>query len=148
MPHDRLIKNVRLVRPGRPEAEAVDIAISGGRFAAIAPGIEASEANVVDDGRGLLAFPGLVDAHMHVGIYQELSKDAATESRAAAMGGVTSSINYMRTGQYYLNQVAAPTASSSPRCSQRSDGNFHVDYAYHLAPISSEPHRRVGDAVR
>ena len=41
---------------------------------------------------------------MHTGIYSPLAEDAVSESRAAAQGGVTSSLNYFRTGQYYLNQ--------------------------------------------
>lgn len=40
---------------------------------------------------------------MHIGIYQPLERDALAETKAAAMGGVTSSLNYIRTGQYYLN---------------------------------------------
>ena len=53
---------------------------------------------------GKLAFPGVVDAHQHWGIYNPLAEDADTESRAAAQGGVTTGITYMRTGQYYLNK--------------------------------------------
>ena len=41
---------------------------------------------------------------MHSGIYSPLDEDAVSESKAAAMGGVTSSLNYFRTGQYYLNK--------------------------------------------
>jgi len=36
--------------------------------------------------KGLLAFPGVVDAHMHTGIYAPLAEDAVSESRAAAPG--------------------------------------------------------------
>ena len=39
------------------------------------------------DGKGRLAFPGLVDPHMHTGIYSPLAEDAVSESRAAAQGG-------------------------------------------------------------
>ncbi|MEM7049250.1 MAG: dihydroorotase family protein [Acidobacteriota bacterium] len=135
--HDLLIKNVRLVRPGVDDPLATDIAVSDGRFSAIAPELAVEDARRVIDGGGQLAFPGLVDAHMHVGIYQELSADARSESRAAAMGGVTSSLNYMRTGQYYLNR-GGPYREFFPEVLERSDGNFHVDYAYHLAPMSGQ----------
>ncbi len=63
----------------------------------------AAAADVVD-GKGLIAFPGVVDAHMHIGIYRNLAEDAPTESKCAAMGGVTTSLTYFRTGQYYLNK--------------------------------------------
>ncbi len=95
---DLLIKNVRLVRPNAAMVEQGDIAISGGRFVKIAPEIAADGAKAVFDGKGQLAFPGLVDPHMHTGIYSPLADDALSESRAAAQGGVTSSLNYMRTG--------------------------------------------------
>ena len=34
------------------------------------------------DGKEMLAFPGLVDAHMHTEIYSHLSQDAITKSKA------------------------------------------------------------------
>lgn len=136
MTFDLLVSNVRLVRPGQDEPELTSIAIKDGLFAAIAPDLDAASAREVVDGRGLLAFPGLVDAHMHVGIYRELSADARSESKAAAMGGVTTSLNYMRTGQYYLNR-GGPYRDFFPEVLRRSDGNFWVDYAYHLAPMSN-----------
>jgi allantoinase len=132
--YDLLVKDVRVVRPGREEVEALDVAVSGGRFAALAPWIDAAEAATVVDGRGRLAFPGLVDAHQHWGIYNELSQDAHSESRAAAQGGVTTGITYMRTGQYYLNR-SGPYETFFPEVLQRADGHAYVDYAFHLAPM-------------
>ncbi len=102
--YDLLVKNVRVVRPNKSQVQKLDIAIAGGKFARIARAIAPGEARKVVDGRNRLAFPGLVDAHMHTGIYSPLAEDALTESRAAAQGGVTSSLNYIRSGQYYLNK--------------------------------------------
>ncbi len=133
--YDLLIKNVRLVRPGADDVPMMDIAISEGRITTVAPAIDAASAAGVFDGKGLLAFPGLVDAHMHIGIYQPLEQDAVTESKAAAMGGVTTSLNYIRTGQYYLNMGGSHT-EFFPEVLRRSQGNFWVDYAYHVAPIT------------
>jgi len=134
--YDTLIKNVRMVRPHREQVESTDIAIREGRFSRVAPRLPAEEAQEVIDGGGLLAFPGLVDSHMHAGIYNELEADATSESRAAATGGVTTSINYMRTGKYYLNK-GGPYTEFFDEVLKRSDGRFHVDYAYHLAPMTS-----------
>ncbi len=133
--HDLLIKNARIVRPRQNEIETRDIGITAGKFAHIAPAIAASEAREVFDARGLLAFPGLVDAHMHVGIYQPLADDAITESKAAAMGGVTSALTYFRTGEYYLNK-GGPYRDFYPEVLDISQGRYWVDYAYHLAPIN------------
>tara|TARA_R110002049_G_scaffold115854_14_gene268107 strand:+ start:18560 stop:20005 length:1446 start_codon:yes stop_codon:yes gene_type:complete len=131
-----LIKNAMLARPGQAELEASDIGMKDGKFSVLAPDINPDQADVVVDASGLIAFPGLVDAHMHTGIYAPLDEDARTESRAAAMGGVTTSINYIRTGKYYLNKGGS-YLDFFPEVLELSDGNFHVDYAYHLAPMDA-----------
>jgi len=133
-PLDLVIKNVRVVRPHGPEVEPLDLGVQGGRFARIAPAIPAAEAREVYDARELLGFPGVVDAHTHVGIYAPLAEDAITESQAAAAGGVTTMLTYFRTGQYYLNR-GGPYAEVLPEVLRLSDGRYFVDYAYHLAPI-------------
>ncbi len=132
--YDLLVKNVRLARPNKAALQRADVAIADGKFARIGREIDAAEARKVVDGKGLLAFPGLVDPHMHTGIYSPLAEDAVSESRAAAQGGVTSSLNYFRTGQYYLNK-GGPYAGFFPEVLAISHGRFHVDYAYHLAPM-------------
>lgn len=132
--YDLIIRDVRIVRPGRDRAEPGDIGIAGEKIAATGPGLTAQSSGKVIDGRGLLAFPGLVDAHMHTGIYAPLAEDAWSESRAAAQGGVTTSLNYMRSGQYYLNK-GGPYAELFPEILKQSAGRFHVDYGYHLAPM-------------
>ncbi len=133
---DLLIKNVRVVRPHGNAVHEADIAIAGGKVAKVAPGLDAVRAKDVYDGRGRLAFPGVVDAHMHSGIYSPLAEDAVSESRAAAMGGVTSSLNYFRTGQYYLNK-GGPYRKFFPEVLKLSKGRFHVDYGFHLAPMDA-----------
>ncbi len=132
--YDLLIKNVRIVRPHAAAVESGDIAVSNGKIVSAGPQVQAERAKRVVDGKGRLAFPGLVDAHMHTGIYSPLAEDALTESRAAAQGGVTSSLNYMRTGQYYLNK-GGPYEQFFPEVLDTSAGRFYVDYAYHLAPV-------------
>jgi allantoinase len=132
--YDLLIKNVRVVRPQGHVVHEADIAIAGERIARIAPGIDVAQAKEAYDGRGRLAFPGVVDSHMHAGIYAPLAEDAISESRAAATGGVTSSLNYFRTGQYYLNK-GGPYRKFFPEVLKIAKDRFHVDYGFHLAPM-------------
>src|SRR5262249_26809038 len=87
---DLVIKNARVVRPNTTSVDALDIAVKDGRVARLAPDVPAEQAAQVFDARNLLAFPGCVDAHMHIGIYAPLAEDAVSESKAAAAGGVTS----------------------------------------------------------
>ncbi|HWC78728.1 MAG TPA: dihydroorotase family protein [Pseudonocardiaceae bacterium] len=134
--YDLVIKNVRVVRPGADGATDADIAVRDGRIARVAPDIPAGEADRVHDGGGLLAFPGVVDAHQHWGIYNPLAEDTGSESRACAQGGVTTSLTYMRTGQYYLNRGGS-YAEVFPEVLAASAGKSFVDYAFHLAPMQS-----------
>ena len=143
MPYDLLIRNVRVVRAS--SVEDADIAITGEKFAKV--GRNLGEAKSVYDGKGWLAFPGVVDAHMHTGIYSPLEEDAVTESRAAAQGGVTSSLNYFRTGQYYLNR-GGPWRDFLPEVLKTSAGRFHVDYGFHLAPMDSTHIREIPEVVQ
>lgn len=125
-----------MVRPNESGTVAADIGISDGKIVAVARGLDPGDAVEVVDAGGKLAFPGGVDAHFHMGIYNPLEEDARTESEAAAVGGVTTAINYMRTGQYYLNRGGS-YAEFFPEVLERTAGRSYVDYAYHLAPIQS-----------
>ncbi|MEZ5499696.1 MAG: dihydroorotase family protein [Steroidobacteraceae bacterium] len=132
--YDLLIRNARVVRPNRTSVQRVDIAVSDGKIAKMGKGIPARSARDSMDALDQLVFPGLVDPHMHCGIYSPLAEDALSESRAAAQGGVTSSLNYMRTGGYYM-QRGGPYAEVYPEVLDISRDRFYVDYAYHLAPL-------------
>ena len=132
---DLVIKNVRVVRPTATGILLADLGVRDGRIARVEPGIPPSAARQVYDGQGRLAFPGVVDAHTHVGIYGPLAEDAVSESRAAVSGGVTTMLTYFRTGQYYLNR-GGRYADVFPDVLKLSEGRYHCDYGYHLAPIA------------
>jgi allantoinase len=133
--YERVIRGSRVVNPDRPEPEQLDIAIRDGRIEAVGAALGAAESNF--DASGLLAFPGAVDPHQHWGIYNPLDIDTAIESRAAAQGGVTTGITYMRTGQYYLNK-SGPYAEIFPEVLSLAGGRAHIDYAFHLAPMMNQ----------
>ena len=84
---DKIIKNVRVVRPNRQGVDLLDLGIKDGKFIQLAPAIDSEQADEVFDAKNLLGFPGLVDSHMHVGIYDPVAQDAISEIKAAAMGG-------------------------------------------------------------
>ncbi|MBK1787057.1 dihydroorotase [Prauserella cavernicola] len=135
-----LVTDVRVVRPDDPDnakPELTDIAVNEGKIVRVAPAQAREDAARVVDGRGLLAFPGVVDAHQHWGIYNELGTDTVTESKASAQGGVTTALTYMRTGQYYLNKGGS-YRDFFPEVLSASQGNAYVDYAFHLAPMMAQ----------
>ena len=112
----------RMPRHGRPSArsrdqerprgapattrrvERLDLGVADGSFARIAPAIAAGEAARSSTRAACSASPAWWTPTCTSGIYAPLAEDAVTESQAAAMGGVTTSLNYIRTGQYYLNR--------------------------------------------
>ncbi|WP_106397292.1 dihydroorotase [Actinocorallia populi] len=141
-----VVKNVQVVRHDQDEPFAADIAVRDGKIVQVAPGLDVTGVPRVVDGRGRLAFPGVVDAHQHWGIYNPLAEDTVSESRASAQGGVTTALNYMRTGQYYLNK-GGPYADFFPEVLAASEGRAYVDYAYHLAPMSQEHIAEIPDLV-
>ena len=143
---DLVIKNIRVARPNGDGLEDLDIGIKDGKFASLVPDISADTAAEVYDGQNRIAFPGVVDPHMHTGIYSPLAEDAITESRAAAMGGVTSSLNYIRTGGYYLNK-GGPYSEFMPEVLELSEGRFHVDYLYHIAPMDRHHIAEIPDLI-
>jgi allantoinase len=142
-----VITGASVVRPDQGTVEQVDIGITGGRVSDLGPGLAAGAGTAeVFDATGLIAFPGSVDAHTHMGIYNPLDRDAATESRAAAQGGTTTVLNYIRTGQYYLNR-GGPYAEFLPEALSLIDGRSYVDYGFHLAPMQASHIDEIPDLV-
>jgi allantoinase len=133
---DLLVKNARVVRPGS-EPETADVAVTGGKFVRIAPGIDPAEAATVVDAGHRLLFPGAIDVHQHWGIYNPLAEDAVTESKASAQGGVTTGLTYLRTGAYYLNR-SGPYREVLPEAFAATEGRAYIDYGFHVAPILKE----------
>jgi dihydroorotase len=64
--YDLVLKGGHLIDPKNNVNAVRDVAISGGRVAAVAPDIPAAQARQVLDVRGLYVTPGIVDIHAHV----------------------------------------------------------------------------------
>ena len=65
--YDLLLKGGHVIDPGNEIDKVMDLAISGGRIAAVAENLPASEAGKVVNVTGLYVTPGLIDIHFHVG---------------------------------------------------------------------------------
>lgn len=88
-PADLLLRHLRLASPDG--VQSVDLAVTAGRWSHVgAPGSYAGAAAATYDAGGALALPGLIDVHTH---FREPGGEHkgtyASESRAAAAGGVT-----------------------------------------------------------
>jgi dihydroorotase-like cyclic amidohydrolase len=113
-----------------------DVAVRGGRIAALADAIAPGDAERVIDARGRLVLPGAVDSHFHIGIYRDLALDAESETRSALAGGVTTVLSYFRTGQHYLNK-SGPYCTIFPEVVAATVGHAHTDFGYHIGVMTS-----------
>jgi len=134
--YDLAIKNGILVIPGAGLVRA-DLGIKGEKIAAVSEDIPADAAKRVLDASGRHVFPGAVDSHAHIGIYRPLEEDAASESAACAAGGITTIASYFRTGKNYLNKTGS-FKEILPELMSRSESSYRVDFAYHIACMTSE----------
>ena len=84
------IRGARVIDPSQGLDQIGDLLLREGKIAQVGQ-VEAADADLVIDGQGLVAAPGLVDMHVHLrdpGLtYKE---DVLSGCRAAAAGGVTS----------------------------------------------------------
>ena len=74
---------------------------------------------------GLLAIPGVIDPHVHYGVYSPIEKSAVSESHAAAIGGVTTMMRMLRLGDSYKKSLLSQLDASSK--------SHYVDYAIHAS---------------
>lgn len=98
---DTIIKNGNVYLAGSG-IQQVDIGIKDGKIAALLNNGEAAEASQVIDAGGNFIMPGAIDPHVHFGIYNGWQDDFESESKFAALGGVTSVITYYREMGSYL----------------------------------------------
>lgn len=133
---DTAITGGTLVVPFVGVIEA-DLGIKDGRIASIADSIAPPEADSHIDADGKVVLPGAIDAHLHLGIFRDIERDAVSETSSAAVGGVTTVLSYFRTGQHYLNR-SGPYKEIFPDVLDAVAGKSKVDYGFHVAPMTSE----------
>ncbi len=105
-----------------------DIGIEDGRIAAIERNGTITGDTTID-AAGRYVLPGLIDPHLHIGLGNGLA-DWTTETRSAALGGVTTVLTYLMAGSDYTpiyeeNRKAADAAAI-------------VDYGFHAVPCTPE----------
>lgn len=65
-PFDLLIRGGTVVDPAAGRHGAFDVAITGGRIAAVEPALDAARSRETVDASGMLVLPGMIDSHAHV----------------------------------------------------------------------------------
>lgn len=100
-----------------------NIIIDNGTITGITSESPAADTRI--NGDGLVSLPGLVDPHVHYGVYSPIAEAATTESHAAAIGGVTTMMRMLRLGGSYRRDLKAHLDASA--------SSHYVDYAIHAS---------------
>ena len=133
MAFDLLVRGGTVVLPGT-NGVAADIGISNGRITAVlAPGAMAESAEFLDVS-GKVVLPGVIDVHLHLGHGKDIARprvpeDAATETAAAAIGGVTTFIPYL--------MATEPFETLFDEVRSVTEAGARIDFGYHFI-ISTE----------
>lgn len=124
---DLLITNAKIVEPNIG-IFAGSVAIDDGKIVSICKDANVPTADKVIDAKGNTLFPGVIDPHTHLGSQRPVEDDFLTETSSAAVGGVTTLINYFRRNDSY--KTVFPSARDS--ASRKSI----IDFAFHLALVN------------
>ncbi len=127
---DLAIINGRVVIPGE-DPKLADLAIKGGTITGVHPRGEAPVAAETIDATGLHVLPGAIDPHIHLGGYQSLEVDTEPGTGLAALGGVTTLVNYFKQTGSYLDMA--------PRYIETFEANSYIDSAFHFQ-LLTQPH--------
>jgi len=95
--YDLVIKGGRVLDPGQKLDRRLDVAIRGGKIAALEANIPASAAAEVFDATGKIVTPGLIDIHAHPN--QDLQPDTVLSGAVTTVvDGGTHGVNAIQTG--------------------------------------------------
>ncbi len=88
---DTVFRDATPVIPGSPRVRA-DVAVKDGKIAAIASPNTLAEGRETVQAGGKPLLPGVIDAHTHLGYWGEFETEMESETKGAAVGGVTTAI--------------------------------------------------------
>src|SRR5689334_23753891 len=141
MPFDLVIRGGTVVLP-QTDGVLADVAISGEKIAAVlAPGTPVDAAETLDVA-GKVVLPGVIDVHLHLGHGKDIARprvpeDAATETAAAALGGITTFIPYL--------MATEPFETLFDEVCDVTEAGARIDFGYHFiisteAQLAGVPH--------
>ncbi|HEY6608359.1 MAG TPA: amidohydrolase family protein [Candidatus Limnocylindria bacterium] len=105
-----------------------DVAIANGRITAVADGLRADGARVID-ARGLVVLPGVIDVHTHLRLpNNEHPHRFGRDTLAAARGGTTTVLTFNNPGTGISDAGAASPLHGLEEFRDRTDGQSAIDY--------------------
>jgi dihydroorotase len=89
--YDLILKGGRVLDPSSKLDGAMDVAVTAGAIARIAPGIDAKDATRTIDVAGRVVVPGLIDLHAHV--FAGVNRTGVDPDLAGVLAGVTTVVD-------------------------------------------------------
>jgi dihydropyrimidinase len=137
MKADIKIINGQLVIPKQGIVQA-DVVVSDGKIASICSGSENFGASEVLDVRDKYVLPGIIDAHTHYGLGSP-DRDFLTESRSAALGGVTTTLTFCISSKNYTDIFEFEKS--------KGEKNAHGDFSFHFCLMNDVHLENIKDYV-
>lgn len=132
---DLAVKNGRIVNS--TGTQRAGIAVDKGKIVAIAPDEHLPQAKRTVDAKGNYVIPGAIDPHVHLSVSFPFADDCRLESRAAALGGVTTMINFLGLGTT-VYKGSAKDKEFFPKYRDLVEKNSYVDIGFSLIPNSNQ----------
>jgi dihydropyrimidinase len=129
--------NASAVIPKVGIIDDTNIMIEDGKIKSLANSANGVSASRRIDVRGRYVLPGAIDPHVHYGVYTPINEAARTESRSAAVGGVTTMIRMLRLFDGYGHN------SSITKQLRASKGNHYIDYSIHASILRPDQVRDI-----
>ncbi len=126
-----LLRGGRLVIPG-VGILAADVVMDNGKIEAVGYGLSADEEVDVS---GKYVLPGLIDPHIHLGIFGDLAEEMEKETSSALMGGVTTVGCFMGGPNPYLQDFKNTIALA--------DAKAATDIFFHLSIMTPEQQKEI-----
>ena len=126
---DILITNAAAVIP-RIGIVETNIMIENGKIKTLTKSIDNIHASKIINANGKYVLPGVIDPHVHYGVYTPIDEAAQTESRSAAVGGVTSMIRMLRIHESYQKKIGKQLEASKD--------HHHIDYSVHASILTPD----------
>lgn len=101
-----------------------NILIENGRIKALRKSTQSVQASRKINAEGKYVLPGIIDPHVHYGVYTPIEEAAKTESKSAAIGGVTTMMRMLRVYERFENIEKHLVASKD---------THHIDYSIHAS---------------
>lgn len=89
------------------------------------------------DAAGKYVCPGIIDPHVHLGLFAPLQTDLKSETKAATIGGITTIGVYFGGGQSHFQ--------SFPKIEEESERYSYTDIVPHLVIANEEQKREIRD---